>query len=208
MRRDVAAMRRGHVLAAALVLSAGAHAALAIVAATTSPVAPATTSGSAPRALLATLRPDSAAGPRRLDGPADRPAWPRSPSTTTAAVSERPASPPAVATIPVSAPPTELPLQADEPADVRPAPITYPVLPLPADDDPHRVGIVRVLLVISSEGRVMDSHVTAATLSPEYVERVVRSFEAVRFTPASKHGFPHAGWYEVVVDFGFEPQNA
>ncbi len=103
-----------------------------------------------------------------------------------------------------TAPSTSEP-DADASGAERPTPITYPVVEVPADDDPHRVGLVRLMLVVSSDGTVASTVVTAATLSPDYVERIVHSFEQMRFRPARSRGLPRASWYEVVVNFDFDP---
>lgn len=89
-----------------------------------------------------------------------------------------------------------------------PTPLSYPILVLPPGDDPHRVGLVRLLLVVSSEGKVANVIVTAATMSQDYVDRVTKSFEAMRFKPGTQRGAPHPGWYEAVVNFDFDPQAA
>ena len=91
---------------------------------------------------------------------------------------------------------------------VKPTPLSYPILVLPPDDDPHRIGLVRLLLVVSSEGEVAQVIVAASTMSQEYVDRVTKSFEEMRFHPGRLRGMPHTGWYEVVVNFDFEPQAA
>ena len=89
-----------------------------------------------------------------------------------------------------------------------PTPLSYPVLVLPPDDDPHRIGLVRLLLVVSSDGKVARVIVTAATMSQDYIDRVTKSFEEMRFKPGMLHGAPYPGWYEVVVNFDFDPQAA
>ena len=98
----------------------------------------------------------------------------------------------------------------DERSDpvIQPTPLDYPILVLPPDDDPHRIGLVRLLLVVSSEGKVVNVIVAAATMSQDYIDRVTKSFEDMRFKPGSLRGAPHPGWYEVVVNFDFEPQGA
>ncbi len=99
-------------------------------------------------------------------------------------------------------------LPADEPSDpgIKPTPLSYPILVLPSGDDPHRIGLVRLLLVVSSEGKVVKVIVTASTMSQDYIDRVTKSFEEMRFNPGLLRGAPHPGWYEVVVNFDFEPQ--
>ena len=102
----------------------------------------------------------------------------------------------------------ELPVDRTSDPASKPTPLSYPVLVLPPGDDPHRIGLVRLLLVVSSEGKVASVIVTAATMSQDYIDRVTKSFEEMRFKPGSLRGAPHPGWYEVVVNFGFEPQAA
>ena len=101
-------------------------------------------------------------------------------------------------------------LPADESSDpgIKPTPLSYPILVLPPGDDPHRIGLVRLLLVVSSEGKVVHVIVTASTMSQDYIDRVTKSFEEMRFNPGLLRGAPHPGWYEVVVNFDFEPQGA
>lgn len=86
-----------------------------------------------------------------------------------------------------------------------PSPLTYPVIPVPPDDDPHRVGMVRLMLVVSSDGRVARSIVLASTLPQDYVDRIALGFDDMRFEPARAGGLPRAGWFEVVVNFDFDP---
>lgn len=62
------------------------------------------------------------------------------------------------------------------------------------------------MLVVSREGNVVRTIVIAATLSVDYVDRIVYSFEQVRFRPARRNGLPRAGGYEVVVNFDFDPE--
>lgn len=94
----------------------------------------------------------------------------------------------------------------DEPiAVVAPKPISYPVFTLPENDDPHRIGLTRLVLVVSSTGETVDVVVTASTMSQDYVDRLVRTFSAMRFEPARARGLPRPGTYEVVVNFAFEP---
>ena len=109
-------------------------------------------------------------------------------STAAAPWPARPVAPrasDAVATAAATAAPLET-TATDTAVDRGPKPLTYPVLSLPPDDDPRRVGLVRLMLVVSSEGRVVKTVVTAATLSQDYVDRIAESFEAVRFEPATR----------------------
>ncbi len=99
---------------------------------------------------------------------------------------------------------------ANETSDpvTRPTPLSYPILVLPPGDDPHRIGMVRLLLVVSSEGKVVNAIVSASTMSQDYIDLVTKSFEDMRFNPGLLRGAPHPGWYEVVVNFDFEPPPA
>ena len=97
--------------------------------------------------------------------------------------------------------------QTSDPA-TRPAPLSYPILVLPPGDDPRRIGMVRLLLVVSSEGKVVQTIVSASTMSQDYIDLVTKSFEDMRFKPGLSRGAPHPGWYEVVVNFDFEPPPA
>ena len=99
------------------------------------------------------------------------------------------------------------PEENSEPS-TKPTPLTYPILSLPPGDDPHIVGLVRMLLVVSSEGKVVKTIVAASTLPQDYIDRVTKSFEEMRFKPGRLRGVPHPGWYEVVVNFDFDPQAA
>ena len=96
--------------------------------------------------------------------------------------------------------------RANETTDAasRPTPLSYPILVLPPGDDAHRIGMVRLLLVVSSEGKVVQAIVSAATMSQNYIDLVTKSFEDMRFNPGRLRGAPHPGWYEVVVNFDFE----
>ncbi len=75
---------------------------------------------------------------------------------------------------------------------------------LPPNDDPRRIGLTRLLLVVSSRGETVDVIVTASTMSQDYVDGLVRTFAAMRFEPARRRGLAHPGTYEVVVNFTFE----
>ena len=100
--------------------------------------------------------------------------------------------------------------RTDETTDAasRPTPLSYPILVLPPGDDAHRIGMVRLLLVVSSEGKVVQAIVSAATMSQDYIDLVTKSFEDMRFNPGQLRGAPHPGWYEVMVNFDFEPPPA
>lgn len=184
-------------LIAALLLSAGVHAAMVVVGGMRPPVALSIAASGANGAgassvLHLHVRPPAAREP--VPNPAVAiVAPPRAATTTPIGVSRM--HPPAV----------EDPIGETNEPTVRPVPLTYPVIALPADDDPHRVGLVRLMLVVSSEGKVARTLVIASTLSQDYVDRIQRSFEDMRFTPAFARGLPQAGWYEVVVNFDFDP---
>ncbi|MGI9025407.1 MAG: hypothetical protein ACR2GP_07465 [Burkholderiaceae bacterium] len=97
--------------------------------------------------------------------------------------------------------------QTSDPA-TRPTPLSYPILVLPQGDDPHRIGMVRLLLVVSSEGKVVNTIVSASTMTQDYIDLVTKGFEDMQFKPGLSRGAPHPGWYEVVVNFDFEPPPA
>jgi len=185
-------------LIAALSLSAGVHAAVVVIGGVRPPVA---------MSIAASGTTDT--GPSSVLHLRVRPAAPREPILNPAvAVVATPRVATAMTTIGASMthpPAVEDPTGDTEERTVRPVPLTYPVIAIPADDDPHRVGLVRLMLVVSSEGKVARTLVIASTLSQDYVDRIRRSFEDMRFTPAFAHGLPQAGWYEVVVNFDFDP---
>ena len=89
-----------------------------------------------------------------------------------------------------------------------PRPLSYPVFVLPPDDDPRRIGLTRLLLVVSSRGETVDVIVTASTMSQDYVDRVVQAFQTMRFDPARVRGLPYPGTYDVVVNFTYEPSGS
>ncbi len=204
MSRDVARKRLRVSLLAAVLLSAAAHAAVVFMIDAREPVgASVGSSAPAPSRTRVSLAPPAAtrpAPPMTTDVvPLPRPASVAPIRTATAAAAPRSSADRVVATSETTDTAT------DDRVDRRPQPLTYPVISLPSDDDPRRVGLVRLMLIVSSEGRVVKTVVTAATLSQDYVDRITESFEAVRFEPATVHGLPHASWYEVVVDFTFDP---
>ena len=196
-------------IAIAVLLSAAAHVALALAAGLGEPVVASSLRGDAVHSggtLHATLRTNVPS----LRSAATMPV----PATTERSVASIPTPP---RTVPRGPSVPEGPARADAtgvidgpdaaaPSAERPTPITYPVIDIPADDDPNRVGLVRMVLVVSSEGAVVRTVVTATTLTPAYVERIARSFEQMRFRPAMRAGLPRAGWYEVVVNFDFDPE--
>ncbi len=119
------------------------------------------------------------------------------------AAAPRPA-PPAVIVEPTDADPVDE--ASSESVRVEsPTPISYPVFTLPENDDPHRIGLTRLLLVVSSQGQTIDVIVTASTMSQDYVDSLVKTFSAMRFEPARVRGLPYPGTYEVVVNFAYEP---
>lgn len=189
--------------AAAIVLSAGAHAAVVLMAETRAPVASsATASPELTANLHLRVRPGT-----RVD-PIPSPVTVVAPvplARTRVAPSPLPATRIASTDVPSTPPPAGMVDTDSDERVLHPVPLTYPVIALPADDDPHRVGLVRLMLIVSSEGTVARSFVVASTLSQDYLDRIQRSFEDMRFKPAVSHGLPRAGWYEVVVNFDFDP---
>ena len=199
---------------AAVVLSSVAHAAIALIASDTVPSSanPVVRQAASSKAHLLhvalSLQPSQKI--RAVSQTASEPVLLKSaslpqpvPTREQAIVAPRSASSSEIATSDVASSSEE---QSEPPT--RPTPLTYPLLAPPPGDDPHIVGLVRLLLVVASDGKVVKTIVTASTLSQDYVDRVTKSFEEMRFKPGRLRGLPHPGWYEVVVNFDFEPPAA
>lgn len=197
MSRDLGRGRLRASLFAAVLLSAAAHAAIVFVLDAREPVAASV--ATVPAGIRANLALPAAASPLPSAATAVVPVRRHASVVPTRGIASA-ASSPGIDRVAVVSD------AQDEHVDQRPKPLTYPVISLPPDDDPRRIGLVRLMLVVSSEGRVVKTVVTAATLSQDYVDRITESFEAVRFEPAMVNGLPRAGWYEVVVDFAFDPE--